>query len=464
MANTPLNMAAGLPTRHSLLDSTLLARLEGMKLLADGLSQCVAVLAPDLRIVYANEPTWARTIHDASRPCTYKCHEILAQRPHPCEICPARAAFEMPPGSLVFDTARSAHLPCGLRQAIPLFSAGGMTELVLALFEPPTLEGQWERAEAPDDRPASRMVELIGQSEVMRELFEMIRMMADSQATVLIEGESGTGKELVAKTIHASSPRRDHPFVVVDCGSLPETLLESELFGHVKGAFTGAICSRKGLFEEAEGGTLFLDEVADTTPQFQAKLLRVLQEGEIKPVGSSRRIKVNVRIISATNKRLEDLIKAGAFRQDLYYRLAVLPVYVPPLRDRREDIPLLISHFLVSSCRRHHRTVSTVTRETMQHLVERPWPGNVRELQHVIERAVVTTAGNALIVENALRDSAGSAAEDLRTIARDATRQVERRHILEALLRTAGNRSKAARLLKISRANLYNKLRIYQID
>ncbi len=201
----------------------------------------------------------------------------------------------------------------------------------------------------------SKPGELIGTSAAMREVLDMIRLVADSSATVLIQGESGTGKELVAKTIHRTSYRRDKPFVVVDCGSLPETLLESELFGHVKGAFTGAHASKRGLFEEADGGTIFLDEIADTTATFQAKLLRVLQEGEIKRVGGNKSIKIDVRVISATNKDLVELVKAKTFRQDLYYRLAVLPLSLPPLRERREDIPLLVQHFVAASCKRHRQ-------------------------------------------------------------------------------------------------------------
>jgi len=306
--------------------------------------------------------------------------------------------------------------------------------------------------------------DLIGQSAPMRQLFEMIRLVADSQATVLLQGESGTGKELVARTIHHLSYRRNRPFVVVDCGSLPETLLESELFGHVKGAFTGAVSSKKGLFEEADGGTIFLDEIADTSPHFQSKLLRVLQEGEVKPVGSNRSIKVEVRVISATNKDLIGLVQAKAFREDLYYRLAVLPLFLPPLRERREDISFLVRHFVAVSCKRHRQAPRTVTPEVMQAMINAPWPGNVRELQHLIERAIVTTNGPELTC----KDIAGLASlppcGDLRTVARGAVQQAERARILEALSQVSGNRAGAARLLKISRASLYNKLRTYQIN
>ncbi|MEK7293739.1 MAG: sigma-54 dependent transcriptional regulator, partial [Nitrospirota bacterium] len=295
---------------------------------------------------------------------------------------------------------------------------------------------------------------------------EMIKLVADSQATVLLQGESGTGKELAAKTIHQHSYRRDQPLVVVDCGSLPETLLESELFGHVKGAFTGAVNNRKGLFEEASGGTIFLDEIADTSPQFQAKLLRVLQEGEIKPVGGNRSIKVDVRVISATNKDLTALIKAKAFREDLYYRLAVLPLLIPPLRDRRDDIPLLVTHFVAAACKRHRRPAATVTPEAMRALADAPWPGNARELQHAVERAVVTAQGSRLTAQDFLKPGEIVAAEEagLRSVARTAAQRAERTRIEQALHDAGANKVKAAKLLKISRAGLYNKLRAYGID
>jgi two-component system response regulator AtoC len=300
----------------------------------------------------------------------------------------------------------------------------------------------------------------------MRKLFEMIKLVADTHATVLLQGESGTGKELVARTIHELSSRRRRPFVVVDCGSLPETLLESELFGHVKGAFTGAVANKPGLFEAASGGTIFLDEIADTTPQFQAKLLRVLQEGEIKPIGSTRTIRVDVRVISATNKDLLALVKARMFREDLYYRLAVLPLFLPPLRERRDDIPLLVRQFVLAACRRHHRPVLEVTPQAMQALMEADWPGNVRELQHAVERAVVTAQGPRLGIEDFFRTAgtAESVRTDLRSVARTAAQRAERARIAQALRDAAGNKVKAAKLLGISRASLYNKLRDYEID
>jgi len=310
----------------------------------------------------------------------------------------------------------------------------------------------------------ARLGDLIGQSSIMQELFAMTRLVADSSATVLIQGESGTGKELLARTIHALSQRNQQPFVVVDCGALPETLLESELFGHVRGAFTGAVANKRGLFEEADGGTIFLDEIADTTPTFQAKLLRVLQEGEIKPVGGTRSMKIHARVISASNKDFAELVKGKMFRQDLYYRLAVLPLYLPALRERRDDIPLLAQHFVADSCARHRQVARSIDEATMRALCQAPWPGNIRELQHYIERAVVTTTGHSLMCHDLVMRDAISEDESLRSASRGAVAQTERTRIIDALAKTAGNRLKAAKLLKISRASLYNKLRAYYIE
>jgi len=355
-----------------------------------------------------------------------------------------------------------------------LLAADGRAEYVMEIIKPCEARSESDTAAAlrKKSRPVpltldTQLGELVGTSEPMQKLFEMIRLVADSQATVLLEGESGTGKELVARTIHRLSQRRDRPFIVVDCGSLPESLLESELFGHAKGAFTGATASKKGLFEEADGGTVFLDEIADTTPHFQAKLLRVLQEGEIKPVGTNRSIKVDARIISATNRNLLDLVKAKRFREDLYYRLAVLPLLLPPLRERRNDIPLLVSHFVELASKRHRKPVRTVAPDAMQALTEAVWPGNVRELKHTIERAVVTAQGSALGLDDFFPAPAGEQATgetDLRSVARSATRNAERARILEALRQASGKKARAARALNISRASLYNKLRAYEIE
>jgi two-component system response regulator HydG len=441
-------------------DPILAARLEAIKQLAGGFSDRVAVLDRDYNVIYANESAWSE---DASRLSGHsaKCYQAFAHRNDPCGTCPATKLYESPEVRSVACPSGGAGTACGMHQAFPLVSSSGEVESVLVLFKVPLKPAKRTNGERVGVKYESKLGELIGSSAPMREVLDMIRLVADSSATVLIQGESGTGKELVAKTIHRTSYRRDKPFVVVDCGSLPETLLESELFGHVKGAFTGAHATKRGLFEEADGGTIFLDEIADTTATFQAKLLRVLQEGKIKRVGGNQPIKIDVRVISATNKDLVELVKTKAFRQDLYYRLAVLPLSLPPLRDRQEDIPLLVQHFVAASCKRHRQPIRQVSSDVMQALTQGSWPGNVRELQHYLERAVVTTTGPELSCKDMVAMGSEPAEHDLRTVARGATRQAERARILQALQQTGSNRAKAAKLLKISRSSLYNKLRIY---
>ena len=448
---------------HPFTDSILAARLEAIKQLAGGSSDRVVVLDRDFNLIYANESAWSedsprRSSHQA------KCYEAFANRSDPCGTCPATKIYDSPDVQSVACSSGGDGTACGMHQAFPLVSSSGEVESLLVLFKAPPKPAKQTSGERAGAKHDSKLGELIGSSAPMREVLDMIRLVADSSATVLIQGESGTGKELVAKTIHQTSYRRGKPFVVVDCGSLPETLLESELFGHVKGAFTGAHATKRGLFEEADGGTIFLDEISDTTPVFQAKLLRVLQEGEIRPVGGNQPIKIDARVISATNKDLSELVKAKRFRQDLYYRLAVLPLYLPPLRERKEDIPLLAEHFTAKSCRRHHQPIRHVSEEAMQALSQAVWPGNVRELQHYIERAVVTTTGPTLACNDLVAPGSVALDEDLRSATRGAVAQTERARIVDALKKTGGNRLRAAKLLKVSRASLYNKLRSYHIQ
>jgi two-component system response regulator AtoC len=450
------------PTVSSCADPILAARLEAIKQLAGGVSERVAVMDRDFNVIYANESAWSE---DASQLPGHqaKCYEAFAHRNDPCGTCPATKLYESPDVRSVACSSGGDGTACGMHQAFPLVSSRGEVESVLVLLKAPPKPAQQTGGERAEVKYESKLSELIGSSAPMREVLDMIRLVADSSATVLIQGESGTGKELAAKTIHRTSYRRDKPFVVVDCGSLPETLLESELFGHMKGAFTGAHATKRGLFEEADSGTIFLDEIADTTATFQAKLLRVLQEGEIKPVGGTQPIKIDARVISATNRDLSGLVQAKMFRQDLYYRLAVLPLHLPPLRERREDIPLLVEHFVAGSCKRHRQPLRTISPEVMQVLTQAPWPGNVRELQHFIERAVVTTTGPTLSWADLVTAGSKSAEHDLRSVSRDAVMQAERMRIVQALQQAGGNRVRAAKVLKISRASLYNKLHQYSI-
>jgi DNA-binding NtrC family response regulator len=315
----------------------------------------------------------------------------------------------------------------------------------------------------------SRFPYIIGRSPPMRALLHLVELVASSDSTVLLQGESGTGKELIAKAIHEHSHRREQPFITIDCETVPESLLESELFGYVKGAFTGAVTNKKGLFEEAHGGTLFLDEIGDITPVFQGKLLRVLQTGEIRPVGSTKRVGVDVRIIAATNKDLKKMVVERQFRDDLYYRLAVVPLLLPPLRERREDIPLLVEHFLKQSYERNRQPRKTLAPAALRLLIEAPWPGNVRELQHAIERAVVLSPGSEILPESLTMASPESTTPLIPTPqelnrARMVLENAEREKLRAALERAGYNRSHAAKLLGMSRSTLYEKLKRYHLS
>jgi two-component system response regulator AtoC len=308
--------------------------------------------------------------------------------------------------------------------------------------------------------------EIIGKSKKMEEIFDLIRTVADSEAVVMIRGESGTGKELIAKAIHANSKRRYGPLIALSCGALPETLLESELFGYEKGAFTGAQFSRKGRIEMADGGTLFLDEIGDISPKTQVDLLRVLQEKTIHHLGSSKPIKIDVRIVSATNRDLEKAVKEGTFREDLYYRLNVVTINVPPLRDRREDIPLLTNHFLKKFAIENSKKIDGFSGDAMEMLMDYQWPGNVRELENVVEHAVVVCKTNEIKSEN-LPDSVKKAIQKINDET-DSTpislEDSEKKHIIKILEDNEWNISKSAKSLGIDRVTLYNKIKKYNIE
>jgi two-component system NtrC family response regulator len=303
---------------------------------------------------------------------------------------------------------------------------------------------------------------VIGEGGRMLEVFSLVRRVAPSEATVLIRGESGTGKELIAKAIHYGSPRASGPMIRVNCAALPETLLESELFGHEKGAFTGAFAARKGRFELADGGTLFLDEIGDLPLPLQAKLLRVLQEREFERLGSGKPVRVNVRILAATHRDLEALLKAAEFREDLYYRLNVVTISLPPLRERREDLPLLMDHFLRSFAEKNKKTIRGFTQEAREMLLRYEYPGNVRELENIIERAVVLTRDDVIGRADLPLSTQGLEGEERKEASLPATVEaVERRMITEALARAGGIQTRAAELLGISERALRYKLNKY---
>lgn len=324
--------------------------------------------------------------------------------------------------------------------------------------------------------------EILGDSEPMAKLADMIRKVSRTEATVMIQGESGTGKELVARAIHRQSPRSQEPFISVNCAAVPENLVESEFFGHEKGAFTGATTRREGRFELAHGGTILLDEISEISPVVQSKLLRVLQERELERVGGNRTIRVNVRVVATTNRDLAQSVEKGEFRQDLYFRLNVVPVFVPSLRDRRGDIELLAEYFMKRYSRKHGCKVAGLSDEALRDLVNHRWPGNVRELQNVIERAVILSSEGEMVgteslgliapsqgtssvqfaapsVPSADELSSDEDSDDERLMPLD---ELEKRHILKTLDSVGGNRTKAAGILSISIRTLRNKLKEYR--
>lgn len=310
---------------------------------------------------------------------------------------------------------------------------------------------------------------IISKNEKMKAVFDTIRKVARYKSTILITGESGTGKELVAKAIHFNSDRAPNPFVAINCGAIPENLLESELFGHMRGSFTDAVRTKKGLFEEADGGTLFLDEIGELPLSLQVKLLRVLQDGEIRRIGDARSIRIDVRIIAATVKDLEKEVREGRFRDDLFYRLNVLPLKIPPLRERKEDIPLLVDHFISKFSQSLGKVTRGVTPEAMKILLRYSWPGNVRELENMVERGMVLTETEMIDIDSLPREvyksSESSAFSQLEEYSiKKATRILETELIRKALRKTQGNHTHASKILEISHRTLLYKIKEYGID
>jgi len=344
-------------------------------------------------------------------------------------------------------------------------------EVVLALKkaeERETLRRE-NRALREEIRKENRYEDILAKSQKMQDIFRTISKIADYKTTVLVTGESGVGKELVARAIHRRSSRRAGPFVAINCGAIPENLLESELFGHKKGAFTDAINDRRGLFEDASTGTLFLDEIGELPLGLQVKLLRVLEDEQIRRLGETRDLKVDVRIVAATHRDLDAETKAGRFREDLYYRLNVLPIHIPPLRDRREDVPLLIEHFVARNNTRLRSNIVGIDSEARRLLFEYGWPGNVRELENTIERAMVLAEGDQIIagdLPERIRDAQDSVQMQLSSgelSVKKTTRIIEEILIRRALQKTRGNRTRAADLLEISHRALLYKIKDYLI-
>lgn len=311
---------------------------------------------------------------------------------------------------------------------------------------------------------------LVGNSKSMQDIMKRIEKISSSMASVLIMGNTGTGKSLLAQEIHNMSDRKDKPFLTIDCASLTETLLESELFGHVKGAFTGAINAKRGLLEEAQGGTIFLDEISEISPVTQVKLLRAIQEGLIKPVGSNKSINVDVRFLSATSRNLQKEIIEGNFREELYYRLAVIPITLPSLRERHEDIPLLVDFFLDKFCRKYNKKIIHINSDVLESFMSAPWKGNIRELANILERAVLLSEDKTITLDCLLQSDIFKIRieKDMEMqepfLLKEAVRKSEIRTIMRALRKASDNRSEAARILGISRRALYDKIEAYNLD
>lgn len=382
------------------------------------------------------------------------------------EVCNGRCTEILEEAIKSGEPVEVDHMECqpphGARRVIsvrtyPLLNLQGLLSGVVMVLRDDTHVADLEM-ELKEHRQFHRIV---GRSAPMQKVYSLIKALAGVQTTVLISGESGTGKELVAEALHRAGERSHKPLVKVNCSALPETLLESELFGHVKGAFTGAIRDNVGRFHRADGGTIFLDEVGDISPIIQLKLLRVLEERQFERVGNSAPVKVDVRLIAATNKNLLEKVSLGSMREDLYYRLKVVEIRLPPLRDRREDIPLLVEHFRKGFNVKFKKTIEAVSSDVLKAFLKYPWPGNVRELEHTMEHAFVLCSQNIITFDHLPPDFMSGPGIERRSP--DETEEDGSHAILEALDKTAWNKAKAARLLGIDRVTLYRKIKRYNI-
>jgi PAS domain S-box-containing protein len=413
------------------------------------------IVAHDLqrRITYFNKAAEEITGYKRDEVMGRDCHEVF-----PGNLCGGKCLFD--DDNVLEVTANKSTIELttktGERRQVertigPTNDDRGRLVGVLASFHDITREHRLSRRL----REVQQFSGIIGRDEKMLDVFDLIRDLADTNMPVLVQGESGTGKELIAAAIHNEGPRANRLFVPVNCGALPEALLESELFGHVKGAFTGAIRDKKGRFELADGGTIFLDEIGDVSPAVQVKLLRVLQEGRFERVGSEQTLQSDVRVISATNKDIQKEIAEGRFREDLFYRLSVVPIFLPPLRERRNDIPLLVDYILKKVLRENRREGVSVAPEALDLMMSHEWPGNVRELQNWLQFALVKCHGDLILPEHLPPAQVGAAAGNVR---RRRRRKLDAASVRQALESTGGNRVKAAQLLGVSRATLYRFL------
>ncbi len=307
---------------------------------------------------------------------------------------------------------------------------------------------------------------VVGKSRSMAKVLDIVKRVSPTESTVLITGESGTGKELLATEIHNHSPRKNAPFVIVDCGALVETLFESELFGHVKGSFTGANMTKHGRFEVADGGTIFLDEISNISLNIQAKLLRAIQEREVTRIGSAKPITVDIRILAATNENLADCVRKGKFREDLFYRLSVVPIHIPPLRERKEDIPLLLNHFLLKHSKKSGKNLNNPSEQAIKAMLEYEWPGNIRELENTVERAIVLCQKDRIELEDLFYHGISSSSSFLQPAGKNhkTLKEIEKEYLKIVLQSQYGNRTKTAKILGIDRKTLLSKIKKYKLS
>jgi len=439
-----------------------LVELGNIEAILDSVADGILTVDEQLRITHFNRAAETITGYPGpeavGQPCLEVFRQILAGER--CAVCAAWEEKEY-----LRRVERVILRKDGTHRSVrvtvtPLTAGGQRTGIVVTLHDLQPLRDLKEQV-----RQRYGLHNLVGKSHRMQAVYRLIEQVADSNASVLIEGESGTGKELVAHAIHYRSRRADKPFVAVSCAALPETLLESELFGHVKGAFTGATANKVGRFEAANGGTIFLDEIGDISPLIQLKLLRVLQEHEFERVGESTPRRVDVRVIAATNKDLAQLVREGRFRNDLYYRLKVVPIHLPPLRDRRDDIPLLVDHFVKRFRRETGKAIEGPSEEAMAALLAYSWPGNVRELENAIEHAFVCCPGGRFTSEHLpteVRAAPGTSAGA--SVPPDSLEAAEREALIRALQKAGGNQAAVAQALGLARNTLWRKLKNYGID
>ena len=449
----------------ALFDSDLLNALfatrRGLELILDNLPDGVMAHTTNRRIFFFNQAAERITGHHKKNILGKDCHEVFPGRfcGGDCDFCDNS-----------MDRGKK-----GITQKEVIFKRPDRQERILPMFTLPLTDeagkGMGALLSFKDETELNQLKRrvghrralggMIGNEPKMLALFDLIREVSSVNAPVLIQGESGTGKELVAKTIHKIGPRAKHPFVAINCGALPEGILESELFGHKRGAFSGAVQDRKGRFELADRGTIFLDEVSELSPAMQVKLLRVLQEQRFEPVGGESSIEVNVRVISATNQNLRDMMEKKKFRRDLFYRICVVPISLPPLRSRRMDIPSLVEHFLEFTAKELERPVLILSGEATDFLIRYPWPGNVRELHNAIEFAYVKCHTGTLLPEHLPPEIISF--ERGRPTKPGPKLKLRRENVLDALAKAQGNRNKASRILNVGRATLYRYLDVFDL-